>query len=102
MRGPKALDIIEKGLRVKEFELKKANFSDTGCFGFGIDEHIDLGIKYDPTTGIYGMNFYVVLSRPGLRVSKRKRKQAYQGKNHKVSKEEAQAWFTQKFDGVLM
>ena len=35
-------------------ELHKDNFSDTGCFGFGIDEHIDLGIKYDPSTGIYG------------------------------------------------
>jgi large subunit ribosomal protein L11e len=22
-----------------------------GNFGFGIDEHIDLGIKYDPSTG---------------------------------------------------
>jgi hypothetical protein len=22
--------------------------------GFGITEHIDLGIKYDPSTGIYG------------------------------------------------
>lgn len=22
--------------------------------GFGINEHIDLGIKYDPSTGIYG------------------------------------------------
>ena len=23
----------------------------SGNFGFGIDEHIDLGIKYDPSTG---------------------------------------------------
>lgn len=26
----------------------------SGNFGFGISEHIDLGIKYDPSTGIYG------------------------------------------------
>jgi large subunit ribosomal protein L11e len=38
-------------LKVKEFELKKKNFSNTGCFGFGITEHIDLGLKYDPATG---------------------------------------------------
>ena len=50
---------------MKEFELKRANFSDTGNFGFGIQEHIDLGIKYDPNIGIYGMDFYVVLGRPG-------------------------------------
>ena len=43
-----------------------------GNFGFGIDEHIDLGIKYDPSTGIYGMDFYVVLARPGKRVTRRR------------------------------
>ncbi len=50
---------------MKEYELRKGNFSDTGNFGFGIDEHIDLGIKYDPNIGIYGMDFYVVLGRRG-------------------------------------
>jgi large subunit ribosomal protein L11e len=24
-----------------------------------------LGIKYDPSVGIYGLDFYVVLGRPG-------------------------------------
>ena len=50
----KAMQILESGLKVKEYELLKKNFSATGCFGFGISEHIDLGIKYDPSTGIYG------------------------------------------------
>jgi hypothetical protein len=44
----------EAGLKVKEYELLRRNFSDSGNFGFGINEHIDLGIKYDPSTGIYG------------------------------------------------
>merc|ERR1739847_68863 len=65
VRGPKAEEILERGLKVKEYELRKNNFSDTGNFGFGIQEHIDLGIKYDPSIGIYGMDFYVVLGRPG-------------------------------------
>merc|ERR1712151_1161993 len=50
VRGPKAEEILDKGLRVKEYELKTFNFSETGNFGFGIQEHIDLGIKYDPTS----------------------------------------------------
>ena len=58
VRGPKAEEILERGLKVKEYELKKRNFSATGNFGFGISEHIDLGIKYDPSIGIYGMDFY--------------------------------------------
>ena len=71
IRGEKARDILERGLKVKEYELKAENFSATGNFGFGIEEHIDLGIKYDPSTGIYGMDFYVVLNRPGARVARR-------------------------------
>merc|ERR1711941_21326 len=69
IRGEKAAEILEKGLKVKEYELNARNFSDTGSFGFGIDEHIDLGIKYDPQIGIYGMDFFV-LARPGFRVGR--------------------------------
>ena len=78
--------------QVKEYELHGYNFSDTGNFGFGIEEHIDLGIKYDPTIGIYGtsavspdafifahrshacagMDFFAVMGRPGFRVSRRR------------------------------
>ena len=96
MRGPKAEEILEKGLKVREYELRKDNFSDQGNFGFGIQEHIDLGIKYDPSIGIYGMDFYVVLGRPGLRVGYRKRKKGRVGNTHRVSKEEAMKWFQQK------
>ncbi|THU64159.1 hypothetical protein C4D60_Mb01t23540 [Musa balbisiana] len=45
VRGDKAMQLLESGLKVKEYELLR-NFSETGCFGFGIQEHIDLGIKY--------------------------------------------------------
>ncbi|KAJ8748239.1 hypothetical protein K2173_000647 [Erythroxylum novogranatense] len=37
--------VLESGLKVKEYELLRRNFSETGCSGFGIQEHIDLGIK---------------------------------------------------------
>eukprot|EP00924_Labyrinthula_sp_SR-Ha-C_P006804 snap_masked-scaffold_8-processed-gene-1.13-mRNA-1 protein AED:0.02 eAED:0.02 QI:80/1/1/1/0.5/0.33/3/99/176 len=102
VRGEKALEIIERGLKVKEYELEHKNFSNSGNFGFGIDEHIDLGLKYDPNTGIYGMDFYVVMGRKGFRVSKRKKCRRRIGAPHKVTKEETKAWFKQKFDGVLL
>ena len=85
MRGEKAEEILERGLKVKEYELRKRNFSQTGNFGFGIMEHIDLGLKYDPSTGIYGMDFYVVMKRTaGGRVSKRRAKPGKIGKAHKA------------------
>merc|ERR1712201_33777 len=86
VRGAKAEAILESGLKVKEYELKKGNFSQNGCFGFGIQEHIDLGIKYDPSIGIFGMDFFVVLDRPGARVAKRRRCRQRIGYTHKLKK----------------
>ncbi|CAI5461962.1 unnamed protein product [Closterium sp. Yama58-4] len=102
VRGEKALQLIESGLKVKEFELLRRNFSATGCFGFGIQEHIDLGIKYDPSTGIYGMDFFVVLERPGYRVSRRRRAKCRVGIQHRVTKEDAMKWFQVKYEGVIL
>ena len=98
VRGEKAMDIIEKALRVKSYELPESCFSQEGNFGFGITEHIDLGLKYDPSIGIFGMDFFIVLSRPGNRVAKRKHNQTRIGAPHKISKQEAIEFATQKFE----
>lgn len=84
------------GFQVKEYELYRENFSDTGSFGFGIQEHIDLGIKYDPSIGIYGMDFFVVIDRAGRRVAKRRRATGKVGASHRVTKDESVKWFQQK------
>ena len=85
LRGEKAEEILERGLKVKEYELRKRNFSQTGNFGFGIMEHIDLGLKYDPSTGIYGMDFYVVMKRAGGgRVANKRAKRGKIGFQHKA------------------
>ena len=102
VRGDKAYEILERGLKVKEYELKALNFSNTGNFGFGIDEHIDLGLKYDPGVGIFGMDFYVVLERPGNRVSRRKHSRSRIGPNQRVNKEQAISWFETKFEGIVL
>jgi len=102
IRGPKAEEILERGLKVKEYELRKRNFSETGNFGFGIQEHIDLGARYDPGIGIFGMDFFVVMGRPGGRVARRRAKHARVGFQHRVKKEDTIAWFKQRFDGIIL
>lgn len=102
VRGAKAEEILEKGLKVREYELRKNNFSDTGNFGFGIQEHIDLGIKYDPSIGIYGLDFYVVLGRPGFSIADKKRRTGNIGAKHRIGKEEAMRWFQQKVKSNLI
>ncbi|KAF2076404.1 hypothetical protein CYY_002309 [Polysphondylium violaceum] len=102
VRGEKAVEILEKGLKVREFELRNRNFSNNGSFGFGIQEHIDLGIKYDPSIGIYGMDFFVVLSRPGFRVTNKKRIQSKIGFQHRITKSDSVAWFKSTYDGIVI
>ncbi|VEU23880.1 DEKNAAC104820 [Brettanomyces naardenensis] len=102
VRGPKAEEILERGLKVKEYQLDSRNFSETGNFGFGIAEHIDLGIKYDPSIGIFGMDFYIVMGRPGQRVARRKRAKGRVGKSHKVTKDDTINWFKAKYDAVVL
>merc|ERR1711935_466005 len=89
VRGEKAEELIKRGLKVKEFELRKKNFSDNGNFGFGIDEHIDLGIKYDTNTGIFGMDFYIILARAGKRVARRKHAKGKFGKFQRITSDDA-------------
>merc|ERR1711988_805640 len=102
IRGDKAEELLVAGLKVKCFELLRTNFAENGSFGFGVQEHIDLGIKYDPSTGIYGLDFYVVLERPGYRVYQRKQCRQSVGQKHYVTKSEAMEWFCSFFDGVIV
>ncbi len=101
VRGEKAREILDRALKVKEYELRNSCFNNTGCFGFGITEHIDLGMKYDPSTGIFGMNFFIVLRRAGGRVAKRKRKRGRVGTFQRVTRADAQTFFREKYEGII-
>merc|ERR1712054_93627 len=96
VRGKRAETLLQTALKVKDHELKKGNF------GFGIDEHIDLGIKYDTSTGIFGMDFYVILGRAGKRVARRKHAKGKFGKHQRITMEEAKQWFTEKCAGTII
>ncbi|KAM0673949.1 60S ribosomal protein L11 [Gurleya vavrai] len=102
VRGDKAKEILDKALKVKEYELPKKCFSKLGNFGFGIQEHIDLGIKYQPDIGIFGMDFFVVLGRKGQRVAHRKRAAKPVGKKHRINEEDGANWFVKNYQGILL
>ncbi|KAK7812204.1 hypothetical protein U0070_010963 [Myodes glareolus] len=63
----------------------ESNFSDIGNFGF----EIELGIKYDPSIEIYGLDFCVVLGRSGFSIADKKCRTGCIGAKHRISKEEA-------------
>ena len=47
------------------------------------------------------MDFYVVMGRPGFRVSKRKRLRSRIGKQHRVTRDETKEWFKSTFQGLI-
>jgi large subunit ribosomal protein L11e len=50
---------------------------------------------------LFSMDLYIVLERPGFRVSKKKRGRGRIGINHKITKADAQAWFKHKWGGHI-
>merc|ERR1739844_560032 len=102
VRGDRADELLKRGLKVKEYELRKRHFSENGNFGFGIDEHIDLGIKYDTSTGIFGMDFTIVLKRAGDRVSKRRAKSNRVCKFQRVTTDDSKLWFIEELGGTIL
>merc|ERR1712216_559747 len=101
VRGQKAMDLIERGLKITDYEISAKHFSESGNFGFGVNEHIDLGLKYDPATGIYGMDFFIVLKRAAFRVSKKKIKRGRIGPSHRVTRDDAMEWVRQTFNAEI-
>ena len=100
-RGKKAEELLKLGLKVKDNELKGSAFSSTGNFGLGINEHIDLRLKYEPNTAIYGIGFFTVFARKGKRVARRKHQRSRLRNFQKVTKEDAKNWFKKKSKELL-
>ncbi len=94
VRGPRAYELLKALLGSKEMKLPYSSFDDFGSCSFGIREHIEIpGVKYDPELGLFGMDVSVLLERPGYRVMRRKRARSVIGRHHRVTKEEAMAYF---------
>ena len=70
-----------------------------GILSFGIKEHIDIpGVKYDPKIGILGLEVSASLARPGFNIKLRSKHKARIGKNHRITKDDAIKFYTEKFE----
>jgi large subunit ribosomal protein L5 len=99
LRGDKADEFLQKAFTAIRHDLNPRSFDKEGNFAFGIREHIDIpGTRYDPQTGIIGMDVAVTLERPGYRVSKRKRARSKVGRSHRVTPIEARGFISKNYD----
>lgn len=99
LRGKKADDFLKNAFYSINNALAKKCFDKFGNFGFGVKEHIELpNVRYDPALGIIGMDVLVSLTRPGRRVTVRKKAQTKIGKNQVLDKESAMEFIREKFN----
>jgi large subunit ribosomal protein L5 len=96
LRRKRADEFLKRALSIKG-RLPASSFDEFGNFSFGIDDHTDFGIKYDPEIGILGMDVCVSLGRPGYRIAHRRRaKKKIPGK-HRLTKEEAISFISERY-----
>ncbi len=100
LRKQRALDFLQRALRAVNNTLKESSFDEFGNVSFGIREHLDIpGTRYDPELGIIGMDVSIHITKPGYRVSLRRRRRSKLGKNQRVTREEAMQ-FLKELTGV--
>ncbi|MBO3800275.1 MAG: 50S ribosomal protein L5 [Candidatus Brockarchaeota archaeon] len=97
LRGRKAEEFLSKAFSAIGRRIKASSFQD-GVFSFGVREHIQFpGVKYDPKTGVFGMDVCVKLCRPGFRVMYRRRRRSKVGAFHRITREEAISFIKENF-----
>lgn len=98
LRGARAEEFLKRALWVKNNRVASYSFDAEGNFSFGISDYTDFeGMKYDPEIGIFGMDISVTLTRPGKRVTKRRRAPSAIPKRHRMSRMEGMEYVKNKF-----
>jgi len=101
LRGTRARDFLKRCFQI-ENKLYKSQFDSFGNFSFGIAEHTDFGIRYDPNVGIFGMDICVALKRPGYRIQDRKIQKRKVPMRHRINREDVFAFLQKEFGVELL
>lgn len=103
LRGQEAEKFLERALWVKQNRLAGYSFDKAGNFSFGIRDYTDFeGLKYDPDIGPFGMDISVTLSRPGIRVARRRHTRRKIGARQRIGAEEARQYISGRFKVEVM
>lgn len=98
LRGKNAVELLKKLLDTVDNQLSYKQINP-GSFAFGIKEYIEIpGIEYQRDIGIIGLDVCVTLTRPGLRVCKRKISVGKIPKRHRISRDETAQFIRENFN----
>ncbi len=101
LRGDRARDFLKRCFTIQN-QLFKSQFDTFGNFSFGVAEHTDFGIRYDPKVGIYGMDICVSLKRPGYRIKDRKIQKKKLPLKQRINREDVFAFLEREYGLELL
>jgi len=96
LRRERAKEFLKRCFKIQN-KLLVSQFDTYGNFSFGIAEHTDFGIRYDPKVGIYGMDVSVSLKRPGYRIKERRIQKKKLPSKQRISREEGMAFLEKEY-----
>ncbi len=96
LRGERAKDFLKRAFSIQN-RLMSYQFDTAGNFSFGIAEHTDFGIHYDPKVGIFGMDVSVSLKRPGYRIKERRIQNKKVPAKHRINREDCTAFLEREY-----
>ncbi|MBR9678681.1 MAG: 50S ribosomal protein L5 [Nanoarchaeota archaeon] len=98
VRGKSAEELLKRLLNAVDNVVYERSFDKIGNISFGIRSYIDItDMKYDPSTGIFGLDVCVSFKRKGYRVKIRRRKPSKIGSSQLVTPEDTKKFLKDKY-----
>lgn len=98
LRGPPAVEFVQRALEARNNKVPEWAFDREGNLNFGIPDHTAFeGQKYNPDIGVFGMDVAVTVERPGFRIKHRRLQPRRIPADHRVTREESQAYLKDLF-----
>lgn len=99
LRGEGAEAFVKRALYTRLNRVHEWSFDEQGNLQFGVKDHTDFeGERYDPDTGVFGMDVCITLEKPGHRIKHRRLLDRKVPQRHRVSRQEAIAFLRGKFN----
>lgn len=99
LRGESAESFIQRALYTRLNKIQSWSFDNQGNLQFGVADHTTFeGERYDPETGVFGMDVAITLEKPGHRIKHRRLMARKVPQKHRVTREECMSFLSKKFN----
>ncbi len=99
LRGEAADSFVKRALYTRKSKVYNWSFDNQGNMQFGVADHTTFeNERYDPEIGVFGMDVCITLEKPGHRIKHRRLLTRKVPKRHRVTREEAIAFLSERYE----